>query len=413
MGKLDNTDKSCSGLIPVETSAQINSPHFSAFNLITTIMIFAFFGISGKANSSDINSINQNETIVDNSLSNESLDNTQNLTSSNALSAIRVERSEAASYSTNLAAANNMFVISREARLQDTYYGAAFSGAGNNNSLWMINEGGQNRSRDDSGQLQTRRNRYVLMIGGEFLQLSHNTQDSFHLGAMAGYGIANGSTDSSITGFNSHSSVDGYNVGLYGTWYADDATKTGWYIDSWAQYSWFDDTINGRNLPEEDYQSKGATASLESGYTFKIGENASKNIAYFIQPQAQVTWMDISADDHTELNGTQVSGDSDGNIQTRLGVKAFISSYSPRAKGANRLFRPFVEANWVHNANDFSATLDGETTKQAGAANIGELKLGIEGQIDAKFDIWANIAQQVGNSGYSDTGGMVGLRYNF
>lgn len=325
----------------------------------------------------------------------------------------RVERPEAASYITNLAAANNMFVISREARLQNSYSANGLTDADNEHNLWMINEGGQNRSRDDSGQLRTQSNRYVLMLGGDFLQLSHNSLDSFHLGATAGYGTVNSDSDSSITGFNSKSSINGYNVGLYGTWYADEATKTGLYVDSWAQYSWFDNQINGHNIPEEDYQSKGVTTSLESGYTFRMGENAAKNTAYFIQPQAQLIWMDVRADDHTELNGTHVSGDGDGNIQTRLGVKAFIDGYSTQDRGKNRRFRPFVEATWIHNTNDFGATMDGETAKQAGAANIGELKLGVEGQIDKQFDLWGNVAQQVGNSGYSDIGGMVGMRYNF
>ncbi|CNG95889.1 autotransporter protein [Yersinia frederiksenii] len=47
--------------------------------------------------------------------------------------------------------------------------------------------------------------------------------------------------------------------------------------------------VRGGNT--EEYKSKGWTASLESGYTFKVGENVAKNATYFIQPKAQVIWM--------------------------------------------------------------------------------------------------------------------------
>ncbi|WP_253277587.1 autotransporter outer membrane beta-barrel domain-containing protein, partial [Yersinia frederiksenii] len=132
-----------------------------------------------------------------------------------------------------------------------------------------------------------------------------------------------------------------------------------------------------------------------------------------IQPKAQVTWMGVKADDHQEANGTRVSGEGNGNIQTRLGVKAFMNGYAEQDKGKDRVFQPFVEANWVHNTQDFGTTLDGITVKQDGAANIAELKLGVEGQINKSVNLWGNVGQQVGNKGYSDTAGMLGVKYNF
>ncbi|EPM2792617.1 autotransporter outer membrane beta-barrel domain-containing protein, partial [Yersinia enterocolitica] len=74
--------------------------------------------------------------------------------------------------------------------------------------------------------------------------------------------------------------TDGYSLGVYGTWYANEADKSGLYVDSSAQYSWFNNTVDGQNLENEEYKSKGVTASLESGYTFKVGENAAKNATY-------------------------------------------------------------------------------------------------------------------------------------
>nr|WP_145508828.1 autotransporter outer membrane beta-barrel domain-containing protein [Yersinia alsatica] len=40
--------------------------------------------------------------------------------------------------------------------------------------------------------------------------------------------------------------------------------------------------------------------------------------------------------------------------------------------------------------------MDGVTVKHDGAANIRELKLGVEGQINKHANLWENVVQQVG-----------------
>ncbi|MHA3462624.1 autotransporter outer membrane beta-barrel domain-containing protein [Yersinia enterocolitica] len=326
---------------------------------------------------------------------------------------IMVERPEAGGYTANLAAANTMFVTRLHDRLGETQYIDVLTGEKKVTSLWLRNEGGHNRSRDSHDQLGTQSNRYVLQLGGDIAQWSHNERDRFHLGIMAGYGNSKSKTESRLSGYSARASVDGYSTGIYGTWYANDTDKSGWYVDSWAQYSWFNNTVSGQNLVTEEYQSHGVTTSVESGYTFNIGENTAQNAQYFIQPKAQVTWMGVKADDHKEANGTNISGDGDGNIQTRLGVKAFMNGYAEQDKGKDRVFQPFIEANWIHNTRDFGTNMDDITVKQDGAANIAELKMGIEGQINKQVNLWGNVGQQIGNKGYSDTAAMLGVKYNF
>ncbi len=277
----------------------------------------------------------------------------------------------------------------------------------------MRTEGGHNRFRDDHGQLSTQANRYVVQLGGDIAQWGHNGADRFHLGLMAGYGNSKSTTVSSLSGYNAKGSVDGYSTGVYGTWYSNEADKSGLYVDSWVQYSWFNNRVAGQELASEEYKSKGATASVESGYTFKVGVNSAKNATYFIQPKAQVIWMGVKADDHTEANGTRVSGEGNDNIQTRLGMKAFMNGYSDQDKDKDRVFQPFVEVNWVHNTQDVGTTMDGVSVKQAGAVNIAELKIGVEGQLNKQVNLWGNVGQQVGNKGYSDTAAMLGVKYNF
>ncbi|WP_312625601.1 autotransporter outer membrane beta-barrel domain-containing protein [Scandinavium sp.] len=325
-------------------------------------------------------------------------------------------RVEAGSYIANVAAANTLFVTRLHDRLGETQYTDALTGEKRVTSLWLRQVGTHNTWRDSTGQQKTQSNQYVVMLGGDVAQWSSDGLDRGHLGLMAGYGNNHSNTRSDVTGYHSDGRVSGYNVGVYGTWYANDAEKTGLYVDSWASYSWLKNTVNGEDLAREEYDSKGLTASLESGYTWKVGEfNGSKGTlnTVYIQPQAQAIWMGVSADDHTESNGTHVSSNGDGNVQTRLGVRTYLKSHSRLDDGKDREFEPFVEANWIHNTRDFSVTMNNVTLSQSGARNLGELKTGVEGKLSNNLTAWGNVGQQIGDKGYSNTEAMLGVKYSW
>lgn len=324
-----------------------------------------------------------------------------------------VTRPEAGSYAANLASANSMFVTGLYDRAGESQYLDPLTGESKVTTLWLRNQGGHNRFRDDSGQLATQSNRYVLQLGGEIAQWSSNGLDGFHLGAMAGYGNSKSRTRSSRSDYQSDGTVNGYTLGLYGTWYENEKDRLGLYVDSWMQYSWFNNTVNGQALSGETYKSKGITASIESGYAFKLGENAAKDVEYFIKPKVQMVWMGINADDHTEANGTRVSGQGNGNLQSRLGARAYMNVHNAVDHGKSLEFKPFVEVNWLHTTKDFGTVMNGSEVNQAGAKNIGEVKVGAEGQLGKQLSIWGNVGQQIGGKGYNDTGVMLGVKYDF
>ena len=320
-------------------------------------------------------------------------------------------RPEAGSYLANNYAANTLFMIRLHDRLGETQYVDMLTGEKKVTSLWMRNVGAHTRFKDGSGQLKTQSNSYVMQLGGDLAQWSSDGLDRWHLGAMAGYANSQNRTQSSLTGYHSRGQVTGYSVGLYGTWYANDADKTGTYVDTWALYNWFDNKVMGQEQAAEKYKSSGITASVEAGYSFKLGE--SERNSYWLQPKAQVVWMDVQADSHREANGTRVKDNTDGNLMTRLGVKAFINGHNAIDDGKSREFQPFVEANWIHNTQTTSVKMDDVSNDMRGTKNIGELKVGVEGQITPRLNVWSNVAQQVGDKGYSDTRGMLGVKYNF
>ena len=320
-------------------------------------------------------------------------------------------RPEAGSYLANNYAANTLFMTRLHDRLGETQYVDMLTGEKKVTSLWMRNVGAHTRFKDGSGQLKTQSNSYVMQLGGDLAQWSSDGLDRWHLGAMAGYANSQNRTQSSLTGYHSRGQVTGYSVGLYGTWYANDADKTGTYVDTWALYNWFDNKVMGQEQAAEKYKSSGITASVEAGYSFKLGE--SERNSYWLQPKAQVVWMDVQADSHREANGTRVKDNTDGNLMTRLGVKAFINGHNAIDDGKSREFQPFVEANWIHNTQTTSVKMDDVSNDMRGTKNIGELKVGVEGQITPRLNVWSNVAQQVGDIGYSDTRGMLGVKYNF
>lgn len=320
-------------------------------------------------------------------------------------------RPEFGSYLANNYAANTMFITRLHDRLGETQYTDMLTGEEKVTSMWMRNEGGHTRFTDGSGQLKTTANRYVLQLGGDLAQWSSDGLDRWHLGAMAGYANQKSKTRSNATGYASRGQVDGYSVGLYATWYANEADKTGTYLDSWVLYNWFDNTVRGDHLASESYKSDGITASVEGGYSFLVGE--SENKTYWIQPKAQVIWMDVQADTHREHNGTVVKDKTDGNLMTRLGVRAYMKGHATKDADMGREFQPFIEANWIHNTNNQTVQMGSIKDEISGTRNIGELKVGIEGQINPRLQVWGNVAQQMGDNSYSDTSAMLGVKYSF
>lgn len=325
-------------------------------------------------------------------------------------------RPEPGSWTANLAAANTLFVTRLHDRPGETQYIDALTGEKKVTSMWMRQAGGHNAWRDSSGQLKTQSNRYVMQVGGDIARWSGDGLEHWHLGVMAGYGHNSSNTRSSSTGYRSDGSVNGYSAGVYATWYANDETHQGAYLDSWAQYSWFNNSVKGQDIQSESYKSKGITGSLELGYTHKLGEFAgskgSKN-EWFIQPQAQAILMGVEADDHRESNGTRISGEGDGNVQTRLGIRTFLKGHSAIDEDKARGFQPFLEVNWLHNTRDFGTKMDGVSIRQEGARNLGEIKMGVEGQINPQLNVWGNVGVQVGDKGYNDTMGQLGVKMRF
>lgn len=324
-----------------------------------------------------------------------------------------IYRPESGSYLANARAVNSLFIHTLHDRLGETQYTDALKNGEQVSSIWVRNVGGYGTFRDGSNQLKTRNKKNVIQVGGDIADWSSNENNRYHLGIMAGYGFNHSKTESNKTSYTSKGETEGFNLGVYGTYYANENDKSGFYADTWLTYSWFDNEVRGDELEREKYKSQGITASLESGYSFKIKSDDSDRKTYYIQPKAQIIYMGVDIDDHTEANGTKVETKGDGNIQTRIGARVYVNHFNPADRDNSKEIQPFVEANWIHNSKDVNVSMDDINNKIKGTKDIGEVKVGTEVKLNPSFNVWGNVSHQWGGSGYRDTKVTLGIKYSF
>ncbi len=317
-----------------------------------------------------------------------------------------VYRPESGSYIANLSMARNLFTSGLENRSGNYQYQDAITGEWRTTSMWIHTQGGRKQFGNTVDQLNIKGKYHSIQLGGDLAQWSIGAQGSWRIGMLAGFGKATNYSQSKITGYYSNGSVNGYNLGIYATWLTDQQDKTGFYIDTLAQYGWFNNTVNGQEQAEEKYKSSGFTSSVEGGYTFNIG--STDQLSYFIQPNAQITWVGINAQTHTTANKDVINYNNRGQLVTRIGAKTYLQT----TNNMNQQFMPFIAVNWLHQNKNTGTQLSGQRVENK-SKNSAEFKIGVESKIDQKLHVWANINHQMGSYDNNDTNALVGLKYHF
>ncbi|HEC8663269.1 fibronectin-binding autotransporter adhesin ShdA [Salmonella enterica] len=277
-------------------------------------------------------------------------------------------------------------------------------------SVWARFKAGKAESEAVSGNIDMDSNYSQFQLGGDILAWG-NGQQSITVGVMASY--INADTDS--TGnrgadgsqFTSSANVDGYNLGIYATWFADAKTHSGAYVDSWYQYGFYNNSVESGDAGSESYDSTANAVSLETGYRYDIALNNGNTVS--LTPQAQVVWQNYSADSVKDNYGTRIDGQDGDSWTTRLGLRVDGKLY----KGSRTVIQPFAEANWLHTSDDVSVSFDDATVKQDLPANRVELKVGLQADIDKQWSVRAQVAGQTGSNDFGDLNGSLNLRYNW
>ncbi|EAW7836624.1 fibronectin-binding autotransporter adhesin ShdA [Salmonella enterica] len=300
--------------------------------------------------------------------------------------------------------------MARNLQMQTLYdrEGSQYSNA--DGSVWARFKAGKAESEAVSGNIDMDSNYSQFQLGGDILAWG-NGQQSVTVGVMASY--INADTDS--TGnrgadgsqFTSSGNVDGYNLGVYATWFADAQTHSGAYVDSWYQYGFYNNSVESGDAGSESYDSTANAVSLETGYRYDIALSNGNTVS--LTPQAQVVWQNYSADSVKDNYGTRIDGQDGDSWTTRLGLRVDGKLY----KGSRTVIQPFAEANWLHTSDDVSVSFDDATVKQDLPANRAELKVGLQADIDKQWSVRAQVAGQTGSNDFGDLNGSLNLRYNW
>ena len=302
-----------------------------------------------------------------------------------------VLRPEAGAYLANQSAAINMF----SHRMNDRI-GAVSLDEGR--AAWARVGRQQADFSAVGGQLSIDGNTSVLQIGSDLLRRGNAA-----FGVMLGTGRADSSAVSDLTGYSAKGRVRGRAVGVYGIWLqAADGTQ-GAYMDANLQYGRFDNRVQGIGLEPEHYDSRAASASLETGYTFNVWQGSTS--ALYVQPQLQLSHVDFRSDRHVESNGTVIDHADAGGLSGRLGVRVF-----GHGTEAGNTVQPYLGVNWLRGSGTSTLQFNGDRLGADVPRNRYEMQAGAELKLGQRWGAWGGVSVQRGDYGYRNLGGQLGLR---
>ncbi|WP_048225615.1 autotransporter outer membrane beta-barrel domain-containing protein [Enterobacter quasiroggenkampii] len=278
-----------------------------------------------------------------------------------------------------------------------------------NGTTWARFKAGKNQSTAAGSNIDIDSNYSQFQMGGD-VAAWNNGEQSLVVGVMGSY--MNASSDS--TGnrgadgsrFSADGKVDGYNLGVYATWFADARQHQGFYVDSWYQYGMYHNSVDNGDVGSTDYDSNASAVSLETGYRYDValGDNTLS-----LTPQAQIVWQDYRADDIKDSSGTTIDGQNGDSWTTRLGLR--IDSKMNKANDA--VIQPFAEVNWLHTSEETAVNFGDTQIKQDIPADRAELKAGVQANVNKQWSVIAQVSGQKGDNDYSDVNGSLNVRYNW
>ncbi|MFZ1181223.1 MAG: autotransporter outer membrane beta-barrel domain-containing protein, partial [Herbaspirillum sp.] len=158
--------------------------------------------------------------------------------------------------------------------------------------------------------------------------------------------------------------------------------KLGAYVDTWLQYGWFSNRVNGDQLPTVKYHTQGWAISGEAGYALPLGDD------WVVEPQGQLLYVSYRKNGVTESNGTQVLGEDSDGWTSRLGVRTYRTFVSEDS----RKVQPYVTVNWWYAGENRKLSFDQTPVDSPYASDRYELELGVSGEFDERWAGWSNVS---------------------
>ncbi|MDU9142761.1 autotransporter outer membrane beta-barrel domain-containing protein [Klebsiella aerogenes] len=313
-------------------------------------------------------------------------------------SAPEVMAPEVGAYLGNYLAAQGMFLHKRDDRDQLTFRNE------DNLNTWMYVKGRYHENDAGGDKVSYDTTTTVLQVGSDFMSKPMD-KGILRAGGMFGAGQAKTDSDAKHNVRDAQGKVDGFNVGLYATWQEDPKLRLGSYIDTWASYSWYNNTVTS-NRNNEKYDSKGFAASVEVGHAWVIpSENAR---TWKIEPQAQMIYSYLDQENHTDPDGVRVTTVDNNSLFGRLGVK---SSYFEQQDV--KAWQPYVAVNWLKGAGQNDLAFNGEKVSNDTPDDRGQLELGVTGNVNETTTISLRASGEWGENSYAAYGGHILLNHRW
>ena len=306
----------------------------------------------------------------------------------------------------------SLFNMTLHDRLGEPQYAESLQEDGDfAHSLWLRVVGSHQRYDAIGDQLRLDGHSTVVQLGHDIIHWSDNENWRGRVGIMGGVGNQQFTSKSHRTGSRSTANVDSaYSVGLYGTLYENDENPLGTYVDTWALYNWYNNTVGMSGYSDAKYNSRGYNVSVEAGHTFVFAQDADKQREWQFMPQAQLTYGQLTSDAANSDAGLTMGKSKSASLESRVGAR-LTRVYNLQD---DQNVQPFVEANWRHQFRENTMTFNEQydfTNQQP--KNRYELKVGVEGQRNKGLNGWANVSYSVGDNDYREPKAMVGMKYQW
>jgi autotransporter family porin len=315
-------------------------------------------------------------------------------------------RPEVGAYLSNRRQASGMFLHSLHDRLGEPQYDqepGADEPEKKRKSAWLRIVGKSTHARTSDSVFQVKSDSTLIQGGGDFVRWATGEDDESraYLGGMLAYGQARSDATAEYNQRKAHSEVDGWSLGLYGTWFQNDATKLGAYVDVWGQLGLFNSSMEGERLPEVNYNGRSINLSGEVGYAMRVLSSE-----WIVEPQAQLVYVKYNEDEITEPNGTRIAGSNDSAWVSRLGLR----TYGTWIHNGRKL-QPFLTLNWWHDTADNALAFNSVTVEDVYPNNRYEVKLGLHADFSKGWTGWGNVGYLWGKQDFKTTSLRLGVKY--
>lgn len=313
-------------------------------------------------------------------------------------------RPEVGAYLANQRLSGQMFVHSLHDRRGEPQYaeGVGLVGQGKPGAGWLRMVGKWEGGRSKDGVFKTSTDSFLLQGGAELATWqAGGVASRLHAGVMGSYGYASSDAEAQANSAHAKGKVEGWSLGIYGTWYQDDEKKHGAYADAWFQYGWFSNRVEGDQLPTVKYSANGLAVSGEVGYAMPL------HGGWVVEPQAQLIYVDYNESDIDEPNGTRVRGASASGILTRLGVR----THRTFVREDGRKLQPYVTLNWWYSDTESHIAFNQVQLGSMYPRNRFEAKVGMNLALNKSWSGWTSVSGAWGQQDYYQYAVRVGVRY--